>query len=294
MKRKQNNVSDKFHVHSGVRDAQSYTTVRCVKSTVAEASRGRGGTVAAAGTVAGTRLRYRVRGLAMMRPPLRCPAATHEDRDPGSTHSDRNSLGFDQERPLATAPWQEPLSRPRPWSRNRPPHQARVGTPWSLGRSRNNGPSSSSRASHPICCHRGFAARARPHVLHVALLFFSLCSFFLPAPVPPALSSPSSLRWTSVEGSVVEEAIIHGLRRNCPGAPAKFARGLMRHLFTAEELRGKSLFGRRSYAQPSAPQRKALDPAKVNAIIGFTVTEYQADPMRLKTSLSSLLSMALK
>ncbi|KAH7985040.1 hypothetical protein HPB49_026632 [Dermacentor silvarum] len=103
--------------------------------------------------------------------------------------------------------------------------------------------------------------------------------------------------WKSVDiggGVVVEEAIIHGLRRNCAGAPAKFARGLMRHLFTAEELRGKSLFGRRSNAHPSAPQREALDPAKVIAIIGFTVAEYQADPMRLKSSLSSLLSRELK
>ncbi|KAH7953342.1 hypothetical protein HPB49_007255 [Dermacentor silvarum] len=50
-------------------------------------------------------------------------------------------------------------------------------------------------------------------------------------------------------GVVVEEAIIHGLRRNCAGAPAKFARGLMRHLFTAEELRGKSLFGRRLHCR---------------------------------------------
>ncbi|KAH7958245.1 hypothetical protein HPB49_000229 [Dermacentor silvarum] len=48
---------------------------------------------------------------------------------------------------------------------------------------------------------------------------------------------------------VVEEAIIHGLRRNCAGAPAKFARGLMWHLFTAEELRGKSLFGRRLHCR---------------------------------------------
>ncbi|KAH7933733.1 hypothetical protein HPB49_016383 [Dermacentor silvarum] len=95
-------------------------------------------------------------------------------------------------------------------------------------------------------------------------------------------------------GVIVDEAIIHGLRRNCAGAPAKFARGLMRHLFTAEELRGKSLFGRKSNAHPSAPQREALDPAKVNAIIGFTVAEYQADPMRLKSSLSSLLSRELK
>lgn len=166
---------------------------RC-RGTVAEASRGRGGTVAAAGTAAGTRLRYRVRRLAKLRTPLRCPSATHEDRDPGSAHADSTSVGLDQEQPSATAPWQEPLSRPRPWSRNRPPHLARVGTPWSLGRSRNHGPSSSSRASHPICCHRGFAARAPPHVPHVALLFRRFLFFFLPAPVPPALSSSSSLR----------------------------------------------------------------------------------------------------
>ncbi|XP_070393869.1 uncharacterized protein [Dermacentor albipictus] len=95
-------------------------------------------------------------------------------------------------------------------------------------------------------------------------------------------------------GVVVDNAVIEGLRRNCPGAPAKFARGLMRHLFTAEELRGKSLFGRRSNAHPCAPQRECLDPVKVNAIIGFTVAEFQADPMRLKSSLSSLLSREVK
>ncbi|KAH7937379.1 hypothetical protein HPB49_011303 [Dermacentor silvarum] len=131
--------------------AQSYTTIRRVKSsekpshglgrddrlacrcrgTVAEASRGRGGMVVAAGTVAGTRLRYRVRRLTTLRTPLRCPAATHEDRDPGSTHADSSSVGLDQERPSATAPWQEKLSRPRPWSRNRPQHLAQMRSPLS-------------------------------------------------------------------------------------------------------------------------------------------------------------------
>ncbi|KAH7959586.1 hypothetical protein HPB49_012228 [Dermacentor silvarum] len=117
-----------------IRNLVSYTTVRRVKGSekpshgfgrddrlacrcrgaVAKASRGRGGTVAAAGTVAGTRLCYRVRRLAMLRTTLRCPAATHEERDPGSAHADSTSVGLDQEQPSATAPWQEPLSRPRP------------------------------------------------------------------------------------------------------------------------------------------------------------------------------------
>ncbi|KAH6933405.1 hypothetical protein HPB50_014540 [Hyalomma asiaticum] len=40
-------------------------------------------------------------------------------------------------------------------------------------------------------------------------------------------------------GILVDEGTIEGLRRNCPGAPAKFSRRLIWHLCTPEELRGE-------------------------------------------------------
>ncbi|XP_077495504.1 uncharacterized protein LOC144106531 [Amblyomma americanum] len=95
-------------------------------------------------------------------------------------------------------------------------------------------------------------------------------------------------------GVLIEETALEKLRSSCPGAPAKFARGLMRQLFTADELRGKSLFGRKSNSHPDASLREALDPVRVNAIIGFTIREFKADPIRLKSSLSSLLSQEIK
>ncbi|KAH9364876.1 hypothetical protein HPB48_018177 [Haemaphysalis longicornis] len=69
-------------------------------------------------------------------------------------------------------------------------------------------------------------------------------------------------------GVLVEEPGLVALKECCPGAPAKFARGLLRQLFTKEELRGKSLYGRKSNAHPGCAQREGLDPVKVKAIIG--------------------------
>ncbi|KAH7985681.1 hypothetical protein HPB49_026312 [Dermacentor silvarum] len=53
--------------------------------------------------------------------------------------------------------------------------------------------------------------------------------------------------------------------QDCLGS--RFARGLLKVLFTAEELENKSLFGRRSNAHKDAAQKEALDPRRVNAIL---------------------------
>lgn len=95
-------------------------------------------------------------------------------------------------------------------------------------------------------------------------------------------------------GVLVEEPTLVALKECCPGAPAKFARGLLRQLFTKEELRGKSLYGRKSNAHPGCAQREGLDSVKVKAIVAYASTEYKVDPIRLKASLSSLLSREVK
>ncbi|KAH6932460.1 hypothetical protein HPB50_006061 [Hyalomma asiaticum] len=61
-------------------------------------------------------------------------------------------------------------------------------------------------------------------------------------------------------------------------------------IVTVEEMKGKSLFGKRCNAKKDAQVREGLDPVRVNAVLGYTVTELQADPVSAKTSLSTMLS----
>nr|XP_054919805.1 uncharacterized protein LOC129381181 [Dermacentor andersoni] len=71
-------------------------------------------------------------------------------------------------------------------------------------------------------------------------------------------------------GTLVDESIINQLCRACDSGsgPGKFARALLRHVFPEEELRGKSLFGGKSCLRGETRQKEALDPTRVEAVIG--------------------------
>ncbi|KAL1475503.1 hypothetical protein MTO96_037244 [Rhipicephalus appendiculatus] len=62
----------------------------------------------------------------------------------------------------------------------------------------------------------------------------------------------------------------------------------------AEELKGKSLFGKKCNAKKEQEAKEGLDPVRVKAVIGYTVTHMKADPVRVKTSLSTMLSRELR
>ncbi|KAL1471313.1 hypothetical protein MTO96_040014, partial [Rhipicephalus appendiculatus] len=68
-------------------------------------------------------------------------------------------------------------------------------------------------------------------------------------------------------GVMVEEAQVESLKRSCPGNPGKFARGLLRILVSADELKGKSLFGRKCNAKKEQEAKEGLDPVRVKAVI---------------------------
>ncbi|KAH8029251.1 hypothetical protein HPB51_024425 [Rhipicephalus microplus] len=68
-------------------------------------------------------------------------------------------------------------------------------------------------------------------------------------------------------GVLVEKTLLERLHSHCNG-PTKFARRLLRGVFTLKEMRGKSLFGKGSNANKNAEVKEALDPVRVNAVKG--------------------------
>ncbi|KAL3246055.1 hypothetical protein MRX96_057974 [Rhipicephalus microplus] len=100
-------------------------------------------------------------------------------------------------------------------------------------------------------------------------------------------------RLTSVEAFWLEKTLLERLHSHCNG-PTKFARHLLRGVFTLEEMRGKSLFGKGSNANKNAEVKEALDPVRVNAVIGYTCSKFVTSTLQLKNSLSSMLARELR
>ncbi|XP_075732967.1 uncharacterized protein LOC119161495 isoform X2 [Rhipicephalus microplus] len=94
-------------------------------------------------------------------------------------------------------------------------------------------------------------------------------------------------------GVLVEKTLLERLHSHCNG-PTKFARHLLRGVFTLEEMRGKSLFGKGSNANKNAEVKEALDPVRVNAVIGYTCSKFVTSTLQLKNSLSSMLARELR
>lgn len=70
-------------------------------------------------------------------------------------------------------------------------------------------------------------------------------------------------------GALAEKTVLSHLHAHCNGLPTKFARNLLRHVFGDEELRGKSLYRKGSNTNKDGPLKEALDPLRLNAVIGM-------------------------
>ncbi|XP_075558699.1 uncharacterized protein LOC142590457 isoform X5 [Dermacentor variabilis] len=92
------------------------------------------------------------------------------------------------------------------------------------------------------------------------------------------------------EGILLDESTLTRLRRDAKNSGSRFARGLLKVLFSSEELENKSLFGRRSNAHKGAAQKEALDPRRVNAILSYTARHFDATTGEIKNTLSSMLA----
>ncbi|XP_049527625.1 uncharacterized protein LOC125947255 [Dermacentor silvarum] len=64
-------------------------------------------------------------------------------------------------------------------------------------------------------------------------------------------------------GTLIDKSVLEQLSRACDSGsgPGKFARALLRHIFTDAELHGKSLFGGKGCHRGEAVQKEALDTA---------------------------------
>ncbi|XP_077498125.1 uncharacterized protein LOC144116297 [Amblyomma americanum] len=96
-------------------------------------------------------------------------------------------------------------------------------------------------------------------------------------------------------GVLVDRTILQMLERQCQSSPGKFARALLRNVFTEEELRGKSLYGMKNNVQKGLPVKEALDPVRLSAVIGYTCDHFPGvNVAYLKNSLAALLARELK
>ncbi|XP_077551321.1 uncharacterized protein LOC144165035 [Haemaphysalis longicornis] len=95
-------------------------------------------------------------------------------------------------------------------------------------------------------------------------------------------------------GVLVEEGALEVLRSNCPGAAARFARGLLRIVFAPGKLRGSSMLGKPCNVKKHGTRKEALDPTRLQAVISCTVNLYKADPGRVRNSISSMLAREIK
>ncbi|KAH7953380.1 hypothetical protein HPB49_007504 [Dermacentor silvarum] len=68
------------------------------------------------------------------------------------------------------------------------------------------------------------------------------------------------------DGVYVEEGLLTRMRLDANNSGSRFARGLLKALFT-KELEGRSLFGRPSNVHKGLPQKEPLDSKKIHAIL---------------------------
>lgn len=68
-------------------------------------------------------------------------------------------------------------------------------------------------------------------------------------------------------GVTVEAVLLERLDTYCKGQPTKYARHLLRSVFSMEELQGKSLSGKVSNANKGTERKEGLDPVRLNAVI---------------------------
>lgn len=70
---------------------------------------------------------------------------------------------------------------------------------------------------------------------------------------------------------LVSEATLTRLEETYRDAPCKFARALIRALFSDEELMNRTLFGRQANSHKENPVKAALDQKRVSAVLGMSL-----------------------
>ncbi|XP_064461673.1 uncharacterized protein LOC135371614 [Ornithodoros turicata] len=90
-------------------------------------------------------------------------------------------------------------------------------------------------------------------------------------------------------GVLVRQTKLTRLEQTYKDQPSKFARSLMRVLFTDEEMVNKSLFGLQANSNKDKEAKPALDPARVKAVLEHTSATFRCSEAPLKRSLSSML-----
>ncbi|KAH7963735.1 hypothetical protein HPB52_022473 [Rhipicephalus sanguineus] len=84
-------------------------------------------------------------------------------------------------------------------------------------------------------------------------------------------------------------ATLTRIEENFRDAPSKFARALLRVLFTDAELENKTLFGRQANSHKDQPAKAGLDQKRVAAVLEYTCLKYKCSDDKLKRSLGSML-----
>ncbi|XP_064470052.1 BEN domain-containing protein 5-like [Ornithodoros turicata] len=90
-------------------------------------------------------------------------------------------------------------------------------------------------------------------------------------------------------GVYVSSATLTRLQESYKDSPSKFARALTRVLFTDEELKNRSLFGKQSNSHKNKDPRPALDENRVTAILEHTCATFKCADYLVKRSLSAML-----
>lgn len=68
-------------------------------------------------------------------------------------------------------------------------------------------------------------------------------------------------------GVLVDAGTLARIKADSKGSACRFARSMVRLLFTSEELVGRSLYGRKSNSHKDAAVKDAIDPVRWNAIL---------------------------
>ncbi|XP_077550557.1 uncharacterized protein LOC144163624 isoform X1 [Haemaphysalis longicornis] len=79
-------------------------------------------------------------------------------------------------------------------------------------------------------------------------------------------------------GVLVEEGALEALHSNCPGAAAKFTRGLLRIVFAPEELWGRSMLGKPCNVEKDGTRKETLDPMRLQAVISTFLLLFFSEP----------------
>ncbi|XP_064476163.1 uncharacterized protein LOC135390081 isoform X3 [Ornithodoros turicata] len=90
-------------------------------------------------------------------------------------------------------------------------------------------------------------------------------------------------------GVYVSSATLTRLQESYKDSPSKFARALTRVLFTDEELKNRSLFGKQANSHKNKDPRPVLDENRVTAILEHTCVTFKCADYLVKRSLGAML-----